>query len=133
MKHPSSLNRRQFLEITATAVAAAPFLTHAAESSSSGVGKIRLGSVSWNFHSLGPSADPEEAIEIVGGLGFDGIELIATSSGDFKTFWTDARVDRLKQNSTGTNCAFPNLPCSNRSSRTSRVRAARSGSGRWIL
>ena len=37
MKHPSSLNRRQFLEITATAVAAAPFvLTHAAESSLSG-------------------------------------------------------------------------------------------------
>jgi sugar phosphate isomerase/epimerase len=46
---------------------------------------------------LGPAADPEPAIDIIGGLGFDAIELIATSGGDFKTFWTDDRVDRLKQ------------------------------------
>jgi len=96
MKHASSYNRRQFLELVAGAVAAAPFLTAAAEPTSR-PGKIRLGCVSWNFHSLGPAADPEEAIEIIGGLGFDGIELIATSGGDFKSFWTDDRVDRLKQ------------------------------------
>ncbi len=96
MKHSSSLNRRQFLELTATAVAATPFLAHTAESSSDRPGKIQVGCVSWNFHSLAPAADPEAAIDIVGGLGFDGIELIATSRGDFKTFWTDERVDRLK-------------------------------------
>src|SRR5512140_1467639 len=97
MKHLSSLNRRQFLELTATAVAATPFVTHAADSNSSRSGKIHLGCVSWNFHSLGPAADPEEAIDIISGLGFDGIELIATSRGDFKTFWTDDRVDRVKK------------------------------------
>ena len=96
MKPASALNRRQFLELTAAAVAAAPFLAAAAESNSAPPGKIQLGSVSWNFHSLRPAADPEEAIDIIGGLGFDGIELIATSGGDFKTFWTDERVDRLK-------------------------------------
>jgi len=97
MDHPSSLNRRQFLELTAAAMAAAPFVTRAADSVSGRAGKIQLGCVSWNFHSLGPAADPEEASDIIGGLGFDGIELIATSGGDFKTFWTDDRVDRLKQ------------------------------------
>jgi sugar phosphate isomerase/epimerase len=96
MKHASSFNRRQFLGLTIAAMATTPFLTRAAESASGRPGKIQLGCVSWNFHSLGPSADPEEAIDIVGGLGFDGIELIATSRGDFKTFWTDERVDRLK-------------------------------------
>lgn len=96
MKLSSSLNRRQFLEITAAAVAATPFLTPAADPTAARPGKIQLGCVSWNFHSLGPAADPEEAIDIIGKLGFDGIELIATSQGDFKTFWTDERVDRLR-------------------------------------
>lgn len=58
--------------------------------------KIQVGCLSWCFHSLGPAADPEPAIDTIGGLGFDGIELIVTSRGDFKTFWTDERVDRLK-------------------------------------
>src|SRR6185369_3782893 len=96
MKSTSSLSRRHFLELSAAAVAIAPFALPAAESAPNRAGKVQLGSVSWNFHSLGPSADPEEAIGIIGGLGFDGIELIATSRGDFKTFWTDERVDRLK-------------------------------------
>lgn len=96
MNTPSTFNRRQFLGVTAAAMAAAPFLSGAAESNSSRPGKIQLGCVSWNFHSLGPAADPEPVIDIIGELGFDGIELIATSRGDFKTFWTDERVDRLK-------------------------------------
>ncbi len=96
MKHSSSLNRRQFLKLTGTAMAATPFLAQAAESTAARPGKIQLGSVSWNFHSLAPAADPEQAIDIIGGLGFDGIELIANSRGDFKTFWTDDRVARLK-------------------------------------
>ena len=97
MKTPTSLNRRQFLEVTVAAVAAAPFAIHASEPPGDSPAKIQLGCVSWNFHSLGAAADPEPAIDIIGGLGFDGIELIATSGGDFKTFWTDERVDRLKQ------------------------------------
>ncbi len=83
--------------MTAAAVAGAPFIATAADSTPSPAGKIRVGSVSWNFHSLGPAADPAEAIDTIRGLGFEGIELIANSRGDFKTFWTDDRVDRLKQ------------------------------------
>ena len=97
MQHPSSFSRRRFLTAAATVAGAAPFLTHAADSTPSRTSRIQLGCVSWNFHDLSPAADPEAAIDIVGGLGFEGIELIATSAGDFGTFWTDARVDRLKQ------------------------------------
>lgn len=97
MSNQPPLNRRQFLGATAFATAALPFLTRAAESTSTRSGKIQVGCLSWCFHSLGPAADPEAAIDTIGELGFDGIELIATSRADFKTFWTDDRVDRLKR------------------------------------
>jgi sugar phosphate isomerase/epimerase len=102
MSHPTLLTRRDFLQLTASA-AALPLLANtaqpaaAAESASSSKANIRVGCLSWCFHSLGPSADPEPAIDIIGGMGFDGIELIVTSRGDFKTFWTDDRVSRLKR------------------------------------
>ena len=97
MRNHPSLSRRQFLGATACATAALPFLTRAAESTPSRPGKIQVGCVSWCFHGLGPAADPEAAIDIIGELGFDGIELIATSRADFKTFWSDDRVDRVKR------------------------------------
>jgi hypothetical protein len=46
--------------------------------------------VSWNFHSLAPGAHPEEAIDIIGSLGFDGIELIANSRQDIDAYWTES-------------------------------------------
>ena len=91
------MNRREFLHTAAMAASALPLSTSVAQPASPAQGKLKVGCLSWVFHSLGPSADPEPAIDIIGGLGFDGIELIATSGGDFKTFWTDERVDRLKQ------------------------------------
>src|SRR5579872_147264 len=60
-------------------------------------GKMRIGSVSWNFHSLAPGAHPEEAIDIIGSLGFDSIELIANSRKDVDEYWTDATIDRIKK------------------------------------
>src|SRR3954466_4688898 len=95
MNNASFLNRRDFIQ--KTAAAALPLLAAAAEPAPAQRPKIQVGCLSWCFHSLGPSADPEAAIDIIGGLGFDGIELIATSRGDFKTFWTEDRVDRLKR------------------------------------
>jgi sugar phosphate isomerase/epimerase len=53
--------------------------------------------VSWNFHSLAPRAHPEEAIDIIGSLGFEGVELIANSPVDVDEYWTDATIDRIKQ------------------------------------
>jgi sugar phosphate isomerase/epimerase len=58
--------------------------------------RAKVGSVSWNFHSLAPGAHPEEAIGIIGGLGFEGVELIANSRQDIDQYWTDATIDRIK-------------------------------------
>lgn len=62
-----------------------------------GARRIRVGSVSWNFHSLAPGAHPEEAIDIIGSLGFDSIELIANSRKDLDEYWTDSTIDRIKK------------------------------------
>lgn len=53
--------------------------------------------MSWNFHSLAPGAHPEEAIDIIGSLGFEGIELIANSRRDVDEYWTDATIGRIRK------------------------------------
>jgi len=87
-------NRRQFLQTSALALAALPSILTGAEQSTKA--KIKVGCLSWCFHDFSPGVDPEPAIDIIGELGFDGIELIVTASRDLKDFWTDERVDRLK-------------------------------------
>ncbi len=89
------MNRRQFLHASALAAAALPFVTAAAEPRSAG--QIKVGCLSWCFHSLSAGADPEPAIDIIGEMGFDGIELIVNARDDLKSFWTDARIDRLNR------------------------------------
>ena len=42
-------------------------------------------------------AKPEEAIDIIGSLGFDGIELIANSRNDVQEYWTDDTISRVKK------------------------------------
>lgn len=91
------INRRHFLRTTALAASALPFLSESAEPTPATAGTIKVGCLSWCFHSLGPAADPEPAIDIIGEMGFDGIELIVTARKDLQAFWTDVRIDRLKQ------------------------------------
>jgi sugar phosphate isomerase/epimerase len=68
-----------------------------AGSPGNGERRARIGSVSWNFHSLAPGAHPEEAIDIIGSLGFEGIELIANSRRDVDEYWTDATIGRIRK------------------------------------
>jgi sugar phosphate isomerase/epimerase len=86
-QHRLSANRREFLTCLAAA-AAAP------QARASGV---RVGCCSWCFHSLGAGAYPEEAIEIIGGLGFDGIELIANAQRDVHEYWSGAGLERVQK------------------------------------
>jgi sugar phosphate isomerase/epimerase len=72
--------------------------------------RTKIGSVSWNFHSLAPGAHPEEAIDIVGSLGFDGIELIANSRKDVDEYWTDATIDRIKKQLEKNRLVVPQYP-----------------------
>ncbi len=92
-----NLNRREFLNAAALATAALPFATAADEPAPGAKGKPKVGCLSWCFHDLTPGADPEPAIDIIGDMGFDGIELILTARNDIEGFWTEARIDRFKQ------------------------------------
>jgi len=92
------MNRRQFLRTAALAVSALPLTSAAAQPQSHAQGKPKVGCLSWCFHDLTPEADPEPAIDIIGEMGFDGVELILTARNDIKTFWTDARIGRLNRN-----------------------------------
>ncbi len=85
------MHRREFFSFLTAGAALA-----AGASATPQPGRPRIGSVSWNFHSLEPGAHPEEAIDIIGSLGFDGIELIANSRQDLDQYWTDATISRIK-------------------------------------
>ena len=76
---------------------ASPPPTPALPANGPGGRRAKIGCVSWNFHSLGPGAHPEEAIDIIGSLGFEGVELIANSPMDVDEYWTDATIDRIKK------------------------------------
>ena len=57
-----------------------------------------IGSVSWNFHNLGAgNTRPDQAIETIGQLGFEAIELILTNRGEIADYWTDATIERLRK------------------------------------
>ena len=101
---PFPQTRRVFLQRAASAAGllaasavSPPRLADAAEPVRSAVERPRLGSVSWNFHSLRPGSNPEEAINLIGALGFEGIELIICARDDIQHYWTDPKLDQLKQ------------------------------------
>jgi len=100
MDASSRWTRRRFLHTAALAAASMPLAgpsASAAESPPPAQGKIRVGCLSWCFHDLSPAVDPEPAIDVIGGLGFDGLEMIVTARRDLKDFWTDERIDRLRK------------------------------------
>ena len=73
-------------------------------------GGMKLGSVSWNFHSLAPGAHPEKAIDIIGSLGFAGVELIANSRRDVDEYWTDATISRINKQLERNKLVVPQFP-----------------------
>jgi sugar phosphate isomerase/epimerase len=91
------MNRRQFLQTAAFAASASSLPATSAQSSSRSPGKPKVGCLSWCFHSLTAGADPEPALDIIGELGFDGVELIASARRDLTDFWTDAKIERVNQ------------------------------------
>lgn len=76
---------------------APPAVQPAVPGNEPGKRRNKIGCVSWNFHSLAPGAHPEEAIDIIGGLGFEAVELIANSRLDVDEYWTDATIDRINK------------------------------------
>ena len=85
------MNRREFVPVLVAGAQAF------AAPQSHGARRAKIGSVSWNFHSLAPGAHPEQAIDIIGSLGFEGIELIANSRRDVDEYWTDETIGRIRK------------------------------------
>lgn len=57
---------------------------------------MKIGCCSWCFHSFAAGTNPEEAIETMGEIGFDGTDLILLGRADITGYWNDATLDRLK-------------------------------------
>lgn len=97
MKTRPDPNRRQFLQTAALAASGLTLPATAAQPAPRGQSKIKIGCLSWVFHSLSAGADPEPALDLLGQMGFDGVELIASASSDLTKFWTDAKIERVNQ------------------------------------
>ena len=59
--------------------------------------KPGIGAVSWCFHNFAPGADAQPAIDRIGALGFDAIDLIVLAPGDLQTYWTGQRIDSIRR------------------------------------
>jgi len=105
----NKIDRRSFLQKSVLFSAAAvtvirdnPLFANTIETmpvsvpSPAGNAEIKVGSVSWNFHSLSAGESPVSAIEILGEMGFDGIELIVSASRDLTNLWTDSFINQVR-------------------------------------
>lgn len=101
-----SQNRRQFL--TASALAAFSSATAASAMASEKTerfippgfkpGEIKLASVSWNFGRIINSYPYDKTIDTIGGMGFDGIELIIGEPKDLDDYWNrESTIPNLKR------------------------------------
>ena len=103
--HDNDRTRRDFVKLAAgSAFAAAAGAIHAigaaeqpGKSEPPAGARPRIGSVSWNFHSLAGGSSPEQAIETIGQLGFEGVELIVCGRADFANVWTDAGIGAIRK------------------------------------
>lgn len=105
MHDHAACTRRDFVTVAAgTVLGAAAVAAHssqAAEQPAQGPppagGRPRIGCVSWCFHNLGGgNTRPDQAIEIIGEMGFEGIELILTGRAEIADYWTDATIDAIR-------------------------------------
>jgi sugar phosphate isomerase/epimerase len=97
MRTRLDLNRRQFIQTAALAASGLSLPAAAAQPATRGQGQVKVGCLSWCFHPLSAGADPEPALDLLGAMGFDGVELIASARSDLKNFWTDAKIERVNQ------------------------------------
>jgi sugar phosphate isomerase/epimerase len=58
----------------------------------------KIGCTSWCFHGFHTGDYPDKAIDLIGEMGFDGIELILNTKEDIDKYWGDPKtIDRLKK------------------------------------
>lgn len=97
----ASVSRREFVK--ATAGAAGLLVGLGAQAAAEGekkpkpAARAKVSCVSWCFHSFEAGADPSEALDILGKLGFEGTELILNARQDIERLWTDANIDKIRK------------------------------------
>jgi len=57
----------------------------------------RIGCCSFCFHPFSPEATPDEAIDIIGAMGFEGIELIVLSRESLDSYWKEPKLGELRR------------------------------------
>jgi sugar phosphate isomerase/epimerase len=103
MNNHTDCTRRDFVKLTAgTVLATTVGEAWAAEESvlskPLAAARPKISSVSWNFHNLGAGyTRPDQAIEQIGPMGFEGIELILTGRAEIAAYWTDATIDKIRK------------------------------------
>ena len=102
-------NRRNFLQksvlypaATIAAMKSNALFAHQPETKSESVSKpanadIKVGCTSWVFHDFSANQSPIPSIEILGEMGFDGIELIINASSDLTSLWTDQFIGEVRR------------------------------------
>lgn len=83
------MDRRSFLTSAVTAPLAAQRVPAGR--------RARIACTSFAFHGFDTAGVPEQAIDIIGQLGFEGIELIANSREQLRGYWTGSKCEELKK------------------------------------
>jgi inosose dehydratase len=60
-------------------------------------GRPRIGCCSWCFHSFSGGTDPGEALDLLGEIGFEGVDIILNAREDIDGLWTDDKIDRTRE------------------------------------
>jgi len=60
-------------------------------------GQIKVGCTSWAFHGFGDGESPQESIDILGKMGFDGVELIINATSDLTQLWTEDLIGKVRK------------------------------------
>ncbi len=85
----SIMDRRSFLSTSLAApLAAQPAPARA---------RPKIACTSFAFHPFNTAGVPDEAIDIIGQTGFEGIELIVNSREQLRDYWTEAKCSELRK------------------------------------
>lgn len=101
MASSEMFSRRAFLKVAAAASLLSSAVGQGAEDKPAPAkakgGKMKVGCVSWNFRAIGAEPLMDEPIDIVGEMGFDGIELIVSRPEEFDTYWKEPILSQLRK------------------------------------
>jgi sugar phosphate isomerase/epimerase len=98
----NTFDRRSFLQKSvfysaATMAALKTNSLFANNISSSANADIKVGACSWAFHDFSANQSPVNSIELLGEMGFDGVELIVNAPSDLTNLWTDSLISVVRR------------------------------------